>query len=394
METKMTSDTISLRNPAADRVGLAYARPLNGAQAAWPKDTIVVSADNHWALSEDPWKDRTPAHLRDRLPGVWFDEERGLYQMGIGGKPSFLNSGLIESIRSIEDRKGSASLPERMADLDADGIAMEIVFPQSLLMYFQHPDLEAREWIFRAYNEYMAEVGSRAPGRFFGVGYPNFWDISKAEESIWHIKDLGLKTFQIPITPGLNAEGSTIFYAGKEMESFWSAAEEAGLPVCFHIGESLNVEIPGGAPCTFFTNLAPFRKNFGELVFGGILDRHPKLRIVFAEAGAGINWIPGILQDAEMIYDSFYPILNPKLKMRPTDYWRQHCYATFMSDSLGLKMLDYVGADRLLWSADYPHNEGTLGYTSAVINEIVGAVSESDAKKMLGGTAISLFDLP
>ena len=388
-----STSAMSLRNPATDGIGLSYARPVLGARAAWPKGAIVVSADNHWALAEDPFQGRVPANMRDRVPSIWWDEERGLYQMGIGGKPSFVSRGIIEAIKSNEDRKGMSSMPERLADLDAEGIAMEIVFPQTLLMYFQHPDLEAREWIFRAYNEYMVEVGNRAPGRFFGVGYPNFWDISKTEESIRHLKDLGLKTYQIPITPGLNAEGKTIQYASEEMDPFWSILEEAGLPVFFHIGESLNVDVPGGAPFTFFNNLAPFRKNFGELVFGGVFDRHPKLRVVFAEAGAGINWVPGILQDAEMIYDSFYPMLNPKLKKRPTDYWREHCFATFMSDSLGLKLLDYVGADRLLWSADYPHNEGTIGYTEAVINEIVAAVSDTDAKKMLGGSAIKLFDL-
>ncbi|WP_255326495.1 amidohydrolase family protein [Sphingobium sp. EM0848] len=384
---------VSLRNPAMNEVGLAYNRPLDGRSAQVPQGTIVVSADNHWSIAEDLWEGRVPAAMRDRVPSVWWDEERGIHNMGISGKPSFVGPAIVSAIKSIEDRPGIYSMPERLADLDADGIAMEVVFPQSLLMYFQHPDLEARGWIFRAYNEYMAEVGTRAPGRFFGVGYPNFWDISKAEESIRHIKDLGLKTFQIPITPGLDVNGKTIFYASEEMDRFWSAAEEAELPVCFHIGETLNFEIPGGAPCATFTNLAPFRKNFGELVFGGILDRHPRLQIVFAEAGAGINWVPGILQDAEMVFDSFGPMMNPKLKQRPTDYWAQNCYATFMADSLGLKLVDYVGTDKLLWSADYPHNEGTLGYTGAVISEIVDSVSEGDAKKMLGGNAIRLFDL-
>jgi predicted TIM-barrel fold metal-dependent hydrolase len=394
-ETQMDSTpAISLRNSAMDGIGLAYARPLDGALAAVPKGTIVVSADNHWSMGEDPFQKRVPANMRDRVPSVWFDDERGIYNMGIGGKPSFVGPVIVSTIKSVEDRPGILSMPERLADLDADGISMEIVFPQTLLMYFQHPDFEARGWIFRAYNEYMAEVGARAPGRFFGVGYPNFWDASKWEESIRHIKDLGLKTFQIPITPGQNVEGKTIYYASKEMDHFWSAAEEAELPVCFHIGESLNFDIPGGAACATFTNLAPFRKNFGELVFGGIFDRHPKLRVMFAEAGAGINWIPGILQDAEMVFDSFSPLMNPKLKYRPTDYWRQHCYATFMADSLGLKMVKYVGADRLLWAADYPHNEGTLGYSASVIRDIVENVSERDAKKMLGGNAIELFDLP
>ncbi len=389
----MVDAVSTLRNLAMNEVGLAHSRPLDGKRAVTPKGTLIVSSDNHWALAEDPWKNRVPAGMRDRVPSVWWDGERGIYNMGIGGQPSFVGPAIVAAIKSIEDRNGISSIPERMADLDAEGIAKEIVFPQSLLMYFPHPDFEAREWIFRGYNDYIAEVGARAPGRFHGVGFPNFWDLSKTEGSFRQIKDLGLKTLQIPITPGVNTDGKAIFYASDEMDYFWSVAEEAELPVCFHIGETLNFDIPGGAPCATFTNLAPFRKNFGELVFGGILDRHPKLRIVFAEAGAGINWVPGILQDAEMVVDSFGSMVSPKLKHRPTDYWRQHCFATFMADSLGLKLLDYVGADRLLWSADYPHNEGTLGYTASVIGEIVDSASEADVKKMLGGNAIELFDL-
>ena len=64
-----------------------------------------------------------------------------------------------------------------------------------------------------------------------------------------------------------------------------------------------------------------------------------------------------------------------------------------MSDRIGLKMIDYVGADRLLWAADYPHNEGTLGYTASAIDEVVASVSPAEAGMILGGTAIELFDL-
>ena len=82
------------------------------------------------------------------------------------------------------------------------------------------------------------------------------------------------------------------------------------------------------------------------------------------------------MQDAEMIYDSFYPMLNPKLKKRPTDYWRECCFATFMSDSLGLKLLDYVGADRLLWSSDYPHSETTFPNSQVIVKgNLVGVVA-------------------
>ncbi len=386
----MASTILSTRNPASINVPISCERTLDGAQASVPEGTIIVSADNHWGLSVDPWKGRVPAHLVDRMPSVWWDEERGLYNMGFQGQPIF--TGYIgEIIKSMEDRRGASHINERMADLDLDGIRMELVFPQTLLMFFQHPDFEVREWIFRAYNEHLAEMQARAPGRFFGVGFINFWDVSRIEESIRHLKQLGLKTFCVPINPRDDMDGNPIHYSSEAMDILWATAEELGLPVYFHVGETLNFDIPGGVVTATLPIFTPFRKNFAELVYGGVFDRHPNLRVIFAEAG--INGIPGMLQDAEMLTDACDRYLSPRPKLRPTDYWRRNCYATFLSDSIGLKLIDYIGADRVMWSADYPHHEGTHGYSKAVIEEICAAVSPADARKILGGTAIELFDL-
>jgi hypothetical protein len=171
----MTSPLVSARIPNVAGVGLACDRTLDGAQARLPEGTIVVSSDNHWGLAEDPWKGRVPAHLADRMPSVWWDEDQQMWNMGFAGQPLF--TGYVARIlKAVEDRRGTSLIEERMRDLDAEGITMELVFPQTLLMFFKFPDHEVREWLFRAYNEYLAEVGRRAPGRFFGVGFINFWD--------------------------------------------------------------------------------------------------------------------------------------------------------------------------------------------------------------------------
>ena len=88
----------------------------------------------------------------------------------------------------------------------------------------------------------------------------------------------------------------------------WTALEEAGLPVCFHVGEFFQ-DGPGAIGRTSMVNLGPFRKSFGDLVFGGILDRHPALKVVFAEGD--INWIPGALQLAETLYEGYKTISGP-----------------------------------------------------------------------------------
>ena len=104
-----------------------------------------------------------------------------------------------------------------------------------------------------------------------------------------------------------------------------------------------------------------FRHIWGQLTFGGVFDRFPKLKVVFVEGG--ICWVASMLHDADMIYNSFPTVMNPKLAHPPSWYWFNHCYATFMTDPAGLELLHRIGADRVMWSSDYPHQESTFGYT-------------------------------
>ena len=58
-----------------------------------------------------------------------------------------------------------------------------------------------------------------------------------------------------------------------------------------------------------------------------------------------------------------------------------------------MKLLDEIGADRVMWAQDYPHSEGPFGYTADAVKEIMNAVSEADARKILGETARALYKL-
>ena len=88
-----------------------------------------------------------------------------MWNWRVGDGPAVFNAERAAGLKTVEDRRGTAIIEDRLADMDADGVAMEIAFPQLLPMFNRHPDLEAREWIFRVYNEYLAEVAARAPGR-------------------------------------------------------------------------------------------------------------------------------------------------------------------------------------------------------------------------------------
>jgi len=381
-------------NSYARGLGLANLRTPQSNGPSLPEGTTVVSCDGHLALAEDIWYPNFPQHLKDKAPRVWFDEENGFCHLGMNQK-SFYPVDAYALIRSIEGRESSRDLNSRMLDLDAENVDKEIVFPQTVAMFFHWPDFEVREWIWRIYNEYVASLQARFPTRFFPVPVANYWDLSKSAASIRDIKKLGLKTAMLPMKPGTKVDGAPVFYGAREMDELWTAAVEEGLPISFHIGESVEQKGPAPMVCEAMFQLGGgggmFRRIFTELVFAGVFDRHPDLKVVFAEGG--INWVPGCLQDAEMSFDSYAGLLNYTPKHRPSDYWYQHCHATFMNDASGLRQLDVIGSECAMWSSDYPHNEGTLGYGRDSIKTVLDMTSTDDARRILGGNAIEVFNL-
>jgi predicted TIM-barrel fold metal-dependent hydrolase len=82
-----------------------------------------------------------------------------------------------------------------------------------------------------------------------------------------------------------------------------------------------------------------------------------------------------------------------RIEHRPTHYWHNNCHATFQSDALGLSQLPYIGANRVMWASDYPHNEGTFGYGQAAVNAVVNATRADEARAILGGNVAKLFKL-
>jgi predicted TIM-barrel fold metal-dependent hydrolase len=352
-----------------------------------PAGTVLVSADNHWSIGEDIFYRDFPAHLKARAPRLWTTPQGGLV-FAVDGQP-LVPPHTYPMFENMDQVAGCSILEAREKDLDIEGIDKEIVFGNVIAALYTYPDLELREWIFRIYNQHLAEMQARAPGRFYGVGLINYWEPEKTRASLDEVKRLGLKTVLIPQTPRA-ANFEPINYREPEMWPFWEAVEEAGLPICFHVGESIQ-DGPGGCALSILTNLGPFRKNFGELIFGGILDRHPGIRAVFVEGD--INWLPGALQHCDMIYEAYAHMMDPKIRHHPRHYWQTNLYATFMTDPAGLRLIDEIGADRVMWSNDYPHQESVFGCSWKSVQQVLDAVPAADAVKILGGNAIELFDL-
>jgi predicted TIM-barrel fold metal-dependent hydrolase len=357
----------------------------------------LVSADNHWDVADDVFFERFPDRLKDQAPRVRFSD--GLHKMGRVRPDGSFDGGVLDAdgvisrvVKVSAGLAGSHDLAARVAHMDIEGISAEINFPQFVAGFVHYPDFEVRELIFRIYNEYIVERAAFAPGRMNGVGVlSNWWDPEKAEAAVRQIVDLGLKTFMVPITPGKDREGREILYSEPNCDRLWRAIEAGGLPVCFHVGENPSAMGRGGWGINATHQNLAFFKPFSQLVFGAVFDRCPALRVVFAEGG--LIWVPTALHEIGAIYDNFREIHDPLPKMRPSEYWRAHCYATFQYDPIGLQLLEHIGADRVMWAVDYPHCEGTFGYTRNAVQAVLDRVPAVQARDILGGTAARLFGI-
>ncbi|ORV41157.1 amidohydrolase [Mycolicibacter engbaekii] len=357
-----------------------------------PAGTEVFSADNHISIADDIFYQRFPEDLKDKAPRIWYED--GAYMVGRKGQ-SFLPGDFSAVLMQYDDLAGAASsnIEARIQELASDGVDKELAFPNAVLALFHFPDKELRERVFRIYNEYMAELQEQSNGHFYGVGLINWWDPAGTRRTLEEVKSLGLKTFLLPLNPGKGDDGNIIDFGARSMDAVWDEIEQAGLPITHHIGET-----PPKTPCEInsvvvgmMVNVDSFREQFAKYLFSGILDRHPGLRIGWFEGG--IAWVPTALQDAEHLLASYQHMFTHQLRHDIRHYWDTHMSASFMVDPLGLRLIDQIGVDKVMWSSDYPHNESTFGYSEKSLAGVVNALGPEDAAKVVSGNIRAFLGL-
>ncbi|HEY1706629.1 MAG TPA: amidohydrolase family protein [Rhizomicrobium sp.] len=381
------TDSFVLEIPEMVGIPVAAKRKAQAKAHEWPEGTVIVSADSHM-IERDCWHDKFPEHLKDKAPRMEFRD--GAYHFTCEGQPMVPVELANILCEAMECNPGLSSVAARLADIDIEGVAKELIFPQRLFgLYIMGQD-QLREEIFTVYNEDIAERCAEGNGRLFAVMIPNYWDLTKSRASIARIEELGGRCLMLPNKPGKDVDGKNIHYNDPRMDPFWEAVSEFEIPLCFHIGEAIVQSRHGAAGTSVLAQMQGFRHQWGMLTFGGVFDRFPKLKVVFVEAG--ICWVASMLHDADMAANSFPSMMEPKLKHPPSWYWRNHCYATFMTDPAGLSLLDRIGPETVMWSSDYPHQESTFGYTRSSIQAVFDSVKDvKTAQKILGKTALELF---
>jgi uncharacterized protein len=108
---------------------------------------------------------------------------------------------------------------------------------------------------------------------------------------------------------------------------------------------------------------------------------------VIGEAGTG--WIPYILDRMDTEWEDQFKELD--LTMRPSEYWKRQCYATYQSDPIGVKLLDELGEDNIMWGSDFPHPDGIYPDSQEYIEKELGHLPAATRRKIVCDNAAKLY---
>jgi len=299
----------------------------------------------------------------------------------------------------------------RLAENDADGISAEVIFPNTVPPFFEEGSLVAlpptadeyeRRWSgIQAHNRWLADFCAKAPGRRAGVAQIFVNNIDHALEEIrWAAT--AFSPFAGILLPSLPPGCGLPPLWEPHYEPLWTLCEELGVVINSHGG--------GGIPdygdhevarAIMLVELPWFsHRSVWHLIFGGVLERHPALRIVLTEQG--LAWLPRGLETLDWFYErmtlgnaaeaNFFGAAAKGMSLTPREYFDRNFYvgASFLRSSEAALRYD-VGVDRIMWGADYPHSEGSYPYSREALRAAFGGVDPRETSKMVETNAAAVY---
>jgi predicted TIM-barrel fold metal-dependent hydrolase len=362
----------------------------------------AVSADSHVTEPPGTYVDRIDKAYKEKAPRMHFMEGVGdvftldgiktPIPMGLvaaAGKPS--EQIRIDGARFDELHRGGWDPDARMADQDRDGIAAEVIYPTVGMVLCNHPDFDYKKACFEAYNLWISEFCSAHPDRLFGCGQTAMRSPDDGIEDLRRIKDLGLRGVMMPGRPQVEDYDSPVY------DEFWQAAIELGLPLSFHIltgadDNLLSPRVRGPRLNGFLSIIRGCQDIMGMLVFGGVFERHPRLKVVCVESDAG--WVPHYLYRMDHAFDRHrHWLTGTELSRMPSEYFRENIYVTFQDDWVAFQMKDMCNVRRIMWANDFPHSDSTWPWSQELLEKHAKGLSTAERDYIVHDNVCELYGI-
>jgi predicted TIM-barrel fold metal-dependent hydrolase len=284
--------------------------------------------------------------------------------------------------------------------MEIDGVEGEVLYTTLGFRQFWLKDADLQRACFRVYNDWLAEYCAYSPKRLTGLALVSLYDLGEAVKELRRCRQNGLKGAMIWASPPEDRP-----YADPLYDPFWATAQELGTPLSLHAvtgmgRESQGLRVMGREvkPVDRYVQSVTLgdevKRSLTVLVFSGVLERFPGLKIVSAENE--VSWLPFVIQRWDQTFEHYRHLYPSALKMRPSEYFSRQIYATFIDDAFGVQNRHQAGVDHIMWSSDYPHTQSSWPHSREIIERDFAQVPEIEKLKIVRDNVIRLYglDLP
>jgi uncharacterized protein len=367
----------------------------------------ILDSDMHLMEPVDLWQRYIDSPFKDRAPrGLTSVNVRDLRMAHADGRLWGLppthgqrnanqghNFQKNQSIyRSHAERGWSAEV--QLEAMDIEGIDVAVLYPTRGLQVLSEPDMDPKlaAALARAYNNWLYDFCEKSPDRLLGAGMISPFDRDEAVTEIKRcVKELGFRAIfmRSNIMNGRN-------WCDEYYEPLWGALEEFEIPIGFHESSSSAARQVGDHfEPNFMLRRAvaqPMEQMLGlvSVCSGGVLARHPKLRVAYLEANC--TWLPWLLWRLDEGWEREGDVWAKDLSRKPSDYFKNQCFVSVEPDEGGVRyVIDYIGADRLVFSTDYPH--GDSKFPQAVESFLRQDIPREDKRKILWDNCAEFYKI-
>ena len=388
-------------------------------QLGLPDDLLVVDTDTHLTEPRDLWTARAPAKYADRVPRVEDVDGRptwvfdGLVMGPAGGSSAVArDGGKLLGMSFIgnsydEVHQGAHDLDARLQVMDELGIWAQIVYPNTVgfggQRFLEQQDETLRLLAVELYNDASAEMQERSGNRMFGMAIMPWWDIDLSVAEIRRAHAMGIRGINCGTGPHLYGLPDL---SQPEWDPMWRTCAELEMPVNFHIGAStdtmgwfgsspwpshdMNTKLAIGSAMMYLSNASVM----ANLIFGGVLERHPTVQFVSVESGVG--WIPFFLQSLDYQLQQSTPgVYGTKLSLTPTEYFKRQMHACFWFEDAGVpEAIAMLGDTNVMFETDYPHPTCLYPDSLPQTASLMERLPEVTRRRIMSENAIRLYRLP
>lgn len=361
----------------------------------------LISADSHVVERQIAFEDIDPK-FRDRIPkdvtlpdGGAAVQIEGMFAVGYGqaaasglppekiGKPMPWN----------EVNPAAFDSATRLAVQDQDGVRGEVIFPSIGMFLHSHPDIDFGKACLDAYNRWLVEFCSRDPDRLIGVAQIPLRSIDEGIRELEAAKAAGFRAVMLPGEPAHED------YDHPDYDALWEACVDLDLPVNFHILTSrraLELTSRGKNRGPSICNTLRFVRGNQDIimlfVFGGVFERHPKLKVVAVESDA--SWLPHMISRMDTVYPRYrFHEKAISLSKPPSHYVAENVYLTMQDDYPVAEMTHLLPMDKILWANDFPHGDGIWPRSRDVLSKMSEHMSDKHLAMMAHDNVAALYKL-